>query len=71
MTGRATPFHCPYCGEEDLRPAEDDGSGAEVAGAWLCADCRRVFTVSFVGLSLPPGPPGSPGARSEQSQAER
>jgi hypothetical protein len=20
MTERAVPFHCPYCGDEDLRP---------------------------------------------------
>lgn len=45
-TQRATPFHCPYCAEEDLRPRED------VAGAWLCGACRRVFTVTFVGLNL-------------------
>jgi ribosomal protein L37AE/L43A len=43
MTERATPFYCPYCGDEDLRPEDS-------AGAWLCASCRRVFTVRFVGL---------------------
>jgi len=47
MSERATPFHCPYCGDEDLRPEE------EPAHAWLCASCRRVFTVKFVGLNLP------------------
>jgi transposase-like protein len=46
MTERATPFHCPYCGEEDLRPRE------EPHAAWLCTGCRRVFTVKFVGLDL-------------------
>jgi transposase-like protein len=46
-TERATPFYCPYCGDEDLRPAE------EPHAAWLCASCRRVFTVKFVGLNLP------------------
>lgn len=45
-TQRATPFHCPYCAEEDLLPRED------AAAAWLCGACRRVFTVTFVGLSL-------------------
>ncbi|AIJ21983.1 MULTISPECIES: Insertion element protein [Amycolatopsis] len=44
---RATPFHCPYCGDEDLRPEED--------GAWLCGACRRVFTVKFIGLRFPEG----------------
>ncbi|WP_199442306.1 Insertion element protein [Umezawaea beigongshangensis] len=48
MTGeRATPFYCPYCGDEDLRPQE------EPAGAWSCSACRRVFAVTFVGLNLP------------------
>ncbi|WP_433409652.1 Insertion element protein [Saccharomonospora azurea] len=42
---RATPFHCPYCGDEDLRP--EDGT------VWLCAACRRVFSVQFVGLRIP------------------
>lgn len=47
MTERATPFYCPYCGDEDLRPEE------EPSHAWLCGGCRRVFTVKFVGLALP------------------
>lgn len=47
MTDRATPFYCPFCGDEDLRPAEDSG--------WLCFACRRVFTVTFSGLRLPEG----------------
>jgi transposase-like protein len=46
-TERATPFHCPYCGEEDLRPVEEPNT------AWLCAGCRRVFIVKFVGLRTP------------------
>jgi predicted RNA-binding Zn-ribbon protein involved in translation (DUF1610 family) len=46
-TERATPFYCPYCGDEDLRPEE------EPHAAWLCSGCRRVFTVKFVGLHLP------------------
>ncbi|CAL9600974.1 hypothetical protein SUDANB95_05391 [Actinosynnema sp. ALI-1.44] len=47
MSERATPFYCPYCGDEDLRPQE------EPSYSWLCASCRRVFTVKFVGLNLP------------------
>ncbi|WP_020666237.1 hypothetical protein [Amycolatopsis nigrescens] len=46
-TERATPFYCPYCGDEDLRPEE------ETPNAWLCTACRRVFSVKFAGLSLP------------------
>ena len=46
MTDRATPFYCPYCGDEDLRPQE------EPHAAWLCNACRRVFTVKFVGISM-------------------
>ena len=43
---RAVPFHCPYCGEEDLRPHE------EGHGAWLCLGCRRVFSVKLIGLQV-------------------
>jgi len=45
VTERATPFYCPYCGDEDLRPEEN--------GGWRCSGCRRVFSVKFLGLSLP------------------
>ncbi|MEU4670907.1 Insertion element protein [Amycolatopsis sp. NPDC023774] len=44
-TERAVPYYCPFCGDEDLRPAED--------GGWLCGACRRGFSVEFHGLSLP------------------
>ncbi len=40
----APPFYCPYCGEEDLRPAD------EKAGTWECGACRRAFTLSFRGM---------------------
>ena len=43
---RAVPYHCPYCGEEDLRPHE------EGHGAWLCLGCRRVFSVKLIGLQV-------------------
>jgi ribosomal protein L37AE/L43A len=39
-----TPFFCPYCGEEDLRPNES------AHGAWECRGCARVFGVRFVGM---------------------
>lgn len=41
---RAAPLHCPYCGEEDLRPHEAGH------GAWECHACTRVFSVKFIGL---------------------
>ncbi|QRP48366.1 Insertion element protein [Amycolatopsis sp. FDAARGOS 1241] len=44
-TERAVPYYCPFCGDEDLRPADD--------GDWLCGSCRRRFSVKFHGLSLP------------------
>lgn len=43
---RATPFYCPYCGDEDLRPH------GENAGSWRCHACARVFTVKFIGLEV-------------------
>ncbi|MEY7971235.1 Insertion element protein [Saccharomonospora xinjiangensis] len=48
---RATPFHCPYCGEEELRP--ENGTDGTDRAAWLCEACRRVFAVRFVGLRIP------------------
>ena len=44
MSGRAAPFYCPYCGDEDLRPSE------EGHGAWECRACNRAFKLSFLGL---------------------
>jgi ribosomal protein L37AE/L43A len=41
---RMVPYHCPYCGGEDLRPH------AEAHGAWECRECLRVFSLKFVGL---------------------
>ncbi|MGH3491265.1 MAG: hypothetical protein ACRDP8_25515 [Actinopolymorphaceae bacterium] len=45
MSERATPFYCPYCGDEDLRPSEASH------GSWECRGCTRVFALKFVGLS--------------------
>ncbi|MEQ3554727.1 Insertion element protein [Pseudonocardia nematodicida] len=54
MSERAAPFYCPYCGEEDLRPAQ---RSEKVPGAaWWCAGCLRTFVVSFVGIGVPSGP---------------
>jgi len=40
MTRHASPFHCPYCGEQDLYPRED---------GWECRACLRAFSVTFLG----------------------
>jgi transposase-like protein len=51
MSDRVSPFHCPYCGEEDLRPhVPEEGAGH---GAWECRGCMRAFTVKFLGLLRP------------------
>ena len=50
MNARVSPFHCPYCGDEDLRPSE------EGHGAWECHACLRAFTLTFTGqLARPEG----------------
>ena len=50
-TARATPYFCPFCGEEDLRPVEEPRNG------WLCRLCARVFAVTMYRLerSIVPG----------------
>ncbi|MCF6526601.1 hypothetical protein [Streptomyces sp. JJ36] len=49
MSERAAPFHCPYCGDEDLRPSEEP-AGPGRGAAWECHSCNRAFTLSFLGL---------------------
>ena len=44
MSARAVPFHCPYCGDERLRPSE------EGHGAWECHACLRAFSLKMLGL---------------------
>ena len=41
---RQVPFFCPYCGEEELRPADSS------PGAWDCQSCARSFTLRFAGV---------------------
>jgi ribosomal protein L37AE/L43A len=43
VTERAVPFYCPYCGDEDLEPYENDGG-------WHCRACTRAFRLRFVGM---------------------
>ena len=42
---RQVPFYCPYCGDEDLRPA------GPAAGSWRCGACERAFELRFAGVS--------------------
>ena len=42
---RQVPFYCPYCGDEDLRPA------GTAAGSWRCGACARAFELRFAGVS--------------------
>lgn len=45
MSGdRQVPLYCPYCGEQDLRPAGPDG------GSWCCGACARGFELRFTGV---------------------
>ncbi len=69
MTSRGIPFHCPYCGDENLRPSE------EGHGAWECHACLRAFSLKMLGLIARPGSvaepasaPSAPPIRSEVSR---
>ena len=58
MSDRAVPFHCPYCGDEDLRPHQDehdDKQGASPHGQWECRSCLRAFSLKMLGLVRPAG----------------
>lgn len=48
---RAVPYHCPYCGDTDLFPAEK---------GWECRACLRAFTVTMLGMIRPSGDVGRP-----------
>ena len=39
-SGRAVPFYCPYCGEEDLEPH------GPADGEWHCRSCTRTFRLN-------------------------
>ncbi|MGC4111694.1 MAG: hypothetical protein QM747_14995 [Nocardioides sp.] len=52
MSERAVPFHCPYCGDEDLRPHEN-ADGESPPGAWECRSCLRAFSLKLLGLVRP------------------
>ncbi|MGN6250388.1 MAG: hypothetical protein ACTHNS_01095 [Marmoricola sp.] len=57
--GRATPFHCPYCADEDIRPYEGTDGGH---GAWECRSCLRAFRVSLITHLARPTVTPAPGA---------
>ncbi|HET6651424.1 MAG TPA: hypothetical protein VFH10_02215 [Nocardioides sp.] len=53
MSSRGVPFHCPYCGDENLRPHEPaEGDGRD---AWECRACLRAFTLKMLGMIARPG----------------
>jgi transposase-like protein len=54
MNDRAVPFHCPYCGEEQLRPH------GPTHGTWECRACLRAFKVQMIGLLRPGGSDADP-----------
>lgn len=47
MSSRAEIYHCPFCGEEDIRPH------SATTGEWECRSCLRAFTVTLLGLIRP------------------
>jgi transcription elongation factor Elf1 len=59
VSERAVPFHCPYCGDENLRPHETDAGPDH--GTWECRACLRAFQLKMLGMiphggSAPTGP---------------
>ena len=51
--GRAVPYHCPFCAEEDLRPVERGAVDGLDRGGWHCRSCLRVFSLAFHGIHAP------------------
>jgi hypothetical protein len=47
-TPRAVPFYCPFCGEQDIRPADAAAGGG--TAPWRCESCDRVFVLSLVSI---------------------
>jgi transposase-like protein len=66
MSERGIPFHCPYCGEQDLRPHEVVSESGEVTsphGSWECRGCLRAFSLKMLGLIRPSVVDGGAGRR--------
>jgi hypothetical protein len=60
MSQRAVPFHCPYCGDENLWPFETPRPSAPqeppheaTHGGWECRSCLRAFSLKLLGLLQP------------------
>jgi hypothetical protein len=51
--GRAVPYFCPFCAEEDLRPVASGEVPGLTRGGWHCRSCLRIFSLSFHGLHQP------------------
>ena len=43
-------FHCPYCGDEELTPYEDDSTDG-----WRCGACLRAFSVRLLASGVQQG----------------
>jgi transposase-like protein len=59
-SARMAPYHCPYCGEEDLHPREaaPRAEGEPSPGAaWECRSCVRAFAVTYLGAAAGPSSP--------------
>jgi hypothetical protein len=46
-TPRAVPFYCPFCGEQDIRPADPSG--------YRCEVCDRRWELRLLGVGLGAG----------------
>jgi hypothetical protein len=40
------PFHCPYCGDEELTPY------GESSDSWCCGACLRAFSVRLIATGV-------------------
>lgn len=58
---RAVPYICPFCGEEDLRPAEH--------GRWHCRSCLRLFSLTFHGVTAAGSPYPQPASAAPEAPA--
>jgi transposase-like protein len=45
-TRQLPPFHCPYCGDEEISPYGESSDG------WRCAACLRAFTVRLLATGV-------------------
>jgi len=67
MTERAIPFHCPYCGDEDLRPHLPEDESVSAHGTWECRSCLRAFRLSMIGQLRRPASADPAASRGGQS----